>query len=149
MNLDGYYYREVNVLSNYNETIGNGSNMILASHPIGSNTIEPRFQDKNQTYTYYYDGEKSNNILVLIDDVDPAYASYTGDIHIAHDMNAWVYAPNNNVIIDNGVTLRGGVIANKVTITPTATIIGVTPNEGFVNVLNSKYIDISWEVVYE
>ena len=139
---DGYIYSGGS-LEYFNDLV----NDELLNNPIGADILDLSSYDLSQTYTYGLDSDNSNNFIILIDNIDSSYT--TTSISIDYDLDAWVYAPDYTVTVKSGVTLTGGIIADKVIVENGAVIEGRQPNEGFDNMLKSSYTDKFWRVVYE
>jgi hypothetical protein len=111
------------------------------------------FKDNGMQLVYDVDGQNSNNFVILIDNVDEAYKNDVKELTLnkynGQQLDAWIYAPEYKINIEKDFELNGGVIANIINVDKDSKILGITPNQGFLDLIKSDYVDTSWRVVYE
>ena len=140
---ESYKYVNKDTFKDYND-LENNSLINEAYGPSFFNTT----YGNGQKIVYRQDGDQSNNFIILIDNVDPEYSSVT-EITLNTKLDAWIYAPNYTVNIEKDAELTGDVIAKKIIVDKDAKVDGVSLNQGFLDLIESDYVDVSWRVVYE
>jgi hypothetical protein len=126
----------------------------LIDEPQGPNFFNSEDLGSNGAQLVYdVDGQKSNNFVILIDNVDETYKEDVKDLTLNYypgqQLDAWIYAPEYTINIKENFKLNGGVIANVINVNQNSDITGIAPNQGFLDLIKSDYVDLSWRVVYE